>query len=135
MISVRHEHDDHFHIDIRHHGLVVDQPRTDGSDDLGPTPTELFVASLASCSAFYTRRFLARHGIPTNGFRVDCDFEMSEERPARVKSILLDVTLPAGFPDERREALRRVIEHCTVTNSLRIAPKITLELNESLKTA
>jgi putative redox protein len=127
MITVRHEHDDHFHIDIRHHGLVVDQPKDDGGD-LGPTPVELFVASLATCAAHYARRFLDRHDITTEGFAVHCDYDMSDMRPARVAAVAISVTLPATFPSELREPLLRVIDHCTVKNSIREPPAITVEV-------
>jgi putative redox protein len=38
-----------------------------GGGDVGPTPTELFVAGLASCVAFYARRYLRRHDIDAEG--------------------------------------------------------------------
>ena len=62
-ITVRHEARDRFRISIRGHEVLVDQPLP-ASGDAGPTPTELFVASLAACAGFYARRFLARHGLP-----------------------------------------------------------------------
>jgi uncharacterized OsmC-like protein len=40
---------DRFAISIRDHMITVDQPVADGGQDTAPTPTELFVASLASC--------------------------------------------------------------------------------------
>ncbi|HJT38308.1 MAG TPA: OsmC family protein [Actinomycetota bacterium] len=135
MITVRHEHDDHFHIDIRHHGVVVDQPRDNGGEDLGPTPTELFVASLAACTAHYARRFLQRHAIPTEGLLVACDFDMSAEPPARVTQISVHVTLPASFPEERRDALQRVIDRCTVKNSLAMPPTVVTDVKIERKAA
>ena len=134
MITVRHEHDDHFHVDIRHHGLVVDQPRDDGGD-LGPTPVELFVASLATCAAHYARRFLERHEIPTEGFAVHCTHEMSAGRPARVASVSIDVKLPAAFPPGLREPLLRVIDRCTVKNSIMEPPVIMVDVQTQQKVA
>ncbi|MEX2556148.1 MAG: hypothetical protein WEB06_10995 [Actinomycetota bacterium] len=54
------------------------------------------------------------HGIPTAGFRVDCDFEMSDDARSRVTAARLHLVLPASFPAERRQALLRVAEQCTV---------------------
>ena len=76
-ISVDWASGDSFVIDVRAHFLTVDQPYADGGQDLGPTPTELFVASLAGCVGFYAERFLRRHGIAPDGLRVECDFEMA----------------------------------------------------------
>lgn len=128
-IRVGYEHGDHFHVQIGKHGLVVDQPHDAGGDDLGPTPTELFVASLAACVGFYAERFMRRHGIAPEGLAVVCAFAMSEDRPARVTSIDLKLSLPHGFPATRRTALMRIVERCTVHNSIMQAPAIRIELN------
>ena len=66
-IRIDYETGDRFTIDVRGHRLVTDQPGRDA--DAGPTPTELFVASLAACVAFYARRFLARHHLDAAGLR------------------------------------------------------------------
>jgi uncharacterized OsmC-like protein len=127
-ITIRPEHDDHYHVGIRHHGLVVDQPAGDAAD-LGPTPTELFVAGLAACVAFYAGRYFRRHQIDAGDWRVDCDFQMSEDRPARVTGIAIDISLPAAFPEKRREPLQRVIEACTVHNTLMNPPAVRIMLH------
>jgi uncharacterized OsmC-like protein len=124
-MQVRHETEDRFRIDIRSHSLVVDQP---GSGDAGPTPTELFVASLASCAAFYAERFLVRHGVDPAGLGVSCSYEMAEDRPARVRTIDLSLTLPTAVPLELEPRLRAVVERCTVHNSIVAPPTVSLEL-------
>jgi len=131
-ISVNWTSGDSFVIDVRAHFLTVDQPYADGGQDLGPTPTELFVASLAGCVGFYAERFLRRHGIAAEGLRVDCDFEMGE-RPARVESIAIKLRLPPGFPESRRAAMMAVVEHCTVHNSLTRPPTVGIELTAATR--
>ena len=125
-ISVRYEHGDHFHVQIGRHGLVVDQPSDAGGDDLGPTPTELFVASLAACIGFYAERFMRRHDISPDGLDVECGFVMSDDRPARVTGIDVHLVLPPHFPAARHKALMRVVEHCTVHNSMMQPPTIRI---------
>ncbi|MFJ1708407.1 OsmC family protein [Kitasatospora sp. NPDC088346] len=51
-IRIEHLSQDRYEIAARGHRLVVDQPVEAGGQDTGPTPTELFAASLASCVAF-----------------------------------------------------------------------------------
>jgi putative redox protein len=125
-IEVRHEGGDRFAITMGRHRVVVDQP---GSGDEGPTPTELFVASLASCAAFYAGRFLARHGVATDGLGVSCSYAMAEDRPARVGAIDLRLLLPAGFPPALEDRVRAVVERCTVRNSIASPPDVSLELS------
>jgi putative redox protein len=127
-IEVIHAKDDRFLIDIRGHGLVVDQPKEAGGGDVGPTPTELFVSSLAACVGFYAERFLRRHDLPPQGLRVEADFDMAPDGAARVSSVTLRVHVPAELSAGRRIALLSVIQRCTVHNSLAQPPALRLEL-------
>jgi putative redox protein len=124
-ISVHYEGGDRYLVEIGWHALTVDQPDT---GDTGPTPTDLFVASLASCVAHYAGRFFARHDIDPDGFGVDATFAMAIDRPARVGRIDVKLRLPRGFPDELHERLAAVVEHCTVHNSLTTPPEVGIEL-------
>ena len=117
-----------YEVTVRGHRLVVDQPADAGGQDSAPTPTELFVASLASCVAFYAGRFLTRHGYSRDGLAVSAGYEMASDRPARVSSVRLAMRVPADLPPERWAALRAVASHCTVHNSLASPPSVTIDL-------
>jgi putative redox protein len=129
-LSVAHQAGDRFELQVRGHLLVCDQPVADGGTDQGPTPTELFVASLAACVGFYARRFLARHHLDTAGLRVEADFTMSPDRPARVATITLRLLLPQPLEPNRHRALLAVVDRCTVHNSLRTPPQVRVTLAE-----
>jgi uncharacterized OsmC-like protein len=130
VMTVRHLAEDRFAIGVRGHTVKVDQPVADGGADSAPTPTELFVAGLASCVAFYARRYLARHALPTAGLTVTADYTLGAH-PARVTGIRIAIALPAGIPAERREALLAVASHCTVHNSLVDPPRIAVALADA----
>ena len=110
------------------HRVLVDQPADAGGLDAAPTPIELFVASLATCVAFYAGRYLTRHGYGRDGLAVSAGFEMASDRPARVSGIRLTVRAPADLPVARRPALRAVVSHCTVHNSLTSPPSVAIDL-------
>ena len=114
-------------IGVRGHAVLVDQPAEVGGDDSAPTPTELFVASLASCVAFYAGRFLDRHHLDRTGLRVTAAFTMATERPARVGSVRLRLIAP-GLPVERQAALRAVVSKCTVHNTLHQPPQVDIAI-------
>jgi putative redox protein len=126
-ITVHHVSGDQFAIHTRIHTMTVDQPVADGGDDAAPTPTELFVASLASCVAFYARRYLARHDLPEQGLTVTASYELGQ-RPARVTDVRISIGLPHGVPTDRREALLAVASHCTVHNTLVDPPQVSIAL-------
>ncbi|HWW10299.1 MAG TPA: OsmC family protein [Candidatus Acidoferrales bacterium] len=115
---------DRHRVSVRGHQLLVDQPVDAGGTDAGPTPVELFVASLASCVAHYARRALGRDGgSPT----VHCHWTMSYTPPWRVSSIDIDVVAPAGTASARLDAVRRAVTHCTVHNTLQDPPTVRIE--------
>ncbi|HVB44015.1 MAG TPA: OsmC family protein [Streptosporangiaceae bacterium] len=117
-----------YEISVRGHRIVVDQPTEAGGEDTAPTPTELFVASLASCVAFYAGRYLTRHGYTRTGLTVSTSFEMSADRPSRVSDIRISVKVPTDLPAARWPALSAVMRHCTVHNSLHQPPPVSIEL-------
>jgi putative redox protein len=130
-LRVRHLGDDRFAVDVRGHEILVDQPVDAGGEDTAPTPTELFVAGLASCVAFYARRYLKRHDIDPAGLAVAADYVIGG-RPARVTELAVHITPPDALPDERREAFLAVASHCTVHNTLTEAPEIRITLENGI---
>ena len=126
-MSVTHDGGDRFSIATRNHVVHVDQPEPDGGSDTAPTPTELFVASLAACVAFYARRYLKRHALPEQGLTVTAQAE-SGTKPSRVASMTITLTLPEGVPADKREALLAVASHCTVHNTLQHTPEVLMQL-------
>ena len=117
-----------YEVAVRGHRLVVDQPADAGGQDSAPTPTELFVASLATCVAYYAGRYLTRHGYSRDGLAVSAGYGMASDRPARVSAINVAIRVPASLPPERWAALRAVVSHCTVHNSLAAPPSVTIDL-------
>jgi uncharacterized OsmC-like protein len=126
-VRVDYESGDRFRIAVRQHTISVDQPASDGGEDTAPTPTELFIASLASCVAFYARRFAARHDIPTDGLAVTADFSMASH-PARVGEITLQLHVLGELSPEQQASLLAVISHCTVHSTLMQPPEVRLAL-------
>ena len=130
-LTVQHLDGDRFAIEIRGHTVIVDQPVDIGGADTAPTPTELFIAGLASCVAFYARRYLARHDIAPDGLGVSADFDIGG-KPARVTRIRVLITPPRDLPTERRDAFLAVASHCTVHNTLAEPAPVDIRLSETV---
>jgi putative redox protein len=128
-IDVVHVAAEEYEIRVGGHRVRVDQPPESGGHGRGPTPTELFVGSLAGCVAFYAGRYLTRHGYGRDRLQVHADFDMATDRPARVAAVRITVRPPAGFPEERIAALDAVASHCTVHNSIVSDPTITVTIS------
>ncbi|MBX6767236.1 MAG: OsmC family protein, partial [Actinomadura rubrobrunea] len=115
-ITVIHRADDAFAVLVRGHVICVDQPFGLGGVDDGPTPVELFVASLAACAAHHGRRHLRDRGLPADGLEVRARFIMKAGARPRVARIDLAVRPPLGLPEASAAALREAVERCTVRN-------------------
>jgi len=119
---------DAFAVECRGHTVVVDQPLAGGIDN-GLTPVELFVSSLPACVAFYGRRLLARHGL-RDTLTVDAKWSMADN-PARVSSVEVTVRTEP-MPSETQDKFRKVIERCTVHNSLRGCIQTSIRIETGL---
>jgi uncharacterized OsmC-like protein len=127
-VRVTYEGGDRLRVSVREHSVLTDQPVDGGGEDLGPTPTELLVGSLVSCMGFFAERFLKRNHFDTTGLELNATFTSSADRPFRVSEVQVEVTVPGGTPDRMLEPLRRVIDACTVHNTLRQEPDVRLTL-------
>lgn len=125
--TVSHRDGEAYTITVRGHQFYVDQPISAGGADTAATPVELFVASLASCVAYYAGRYLTRHGVSREGLTVRAAFDMAIDSPARIAAVRITVDAPA-LPVERRAALLAVVNHCTVHNTLREPPSVSISV-------
>ncbi len=118
-------------VDVRGHRLLVDQPADEGGEDQGMTPVELLVASLGSCIGHFAARFCQRHHLPADGLRVTMAWDYAE-KPHRVGSLTAQVHLPPSVADQlepaMRERMQKVLEGCTVHNSIAITPRIDVQI-------
>lgn len=126
QIRVRHVYGDDYVVRLRDHELHTDQP----DSDKGMSPVELFVTSLATCVAHYAGRFLVRHDLSREGLIVLAEYGMAADRPARVRRVRLTVHTPHDLTPRQLTALRAVVDHCTVHNTLRQPPEIEIRIDE-----
>jgi uncharacterized OsmC-like protein len=129
-IQVTHLTTTRYGVTLGQHCLIIDQPEAAGGNDLGPTPVQLFVASLAACAAHYAGSYLARHGLTAEGLTVQGDYLMASDGTPRVTSITMTVTPPADLPADRRAGLLALASNCTLHNTLRQPPTIAIDLTQ-----
>ncbi|MEU8801065.1 OsmC family protein [Spirillospora sp. NPDC048819] len=134
-ITVLHREGDAFAVLVRDHVIHADQPYSAGGMDAGPTPVELFVASLAACAAHYARRYLVRRSLPAHGLEVTAGFTMSAGVPARVSHVELQLRPPIRLSDEDAAGLRAAVAGCTVHNSILDPPRIGVHLEPQVAAA
>jgi putative redox protein len=101
-------------VTVRSHELTVDEPAEDGGKDTGPTPTELLLASLASCYTLSLRWAGQHRNVPLGDIQVTAN---GSYQGLKFSCIRLEVRadLPPG---EAAALLRDASRVCYVSNTL-----------------
>jgi putative redox protein len=108
------------------HEFLVDEPVAVGGEALGPSPYELLLAALGSCTAMTVQMYARRKGWPLEGVRLrlahdrvyrrdcaDCD-----EPAARVDRITDEIELLGPLDDAQRARLIEIAGKCPVRKTL-----------------
>jgi len=114
---------------VRGHEVKVDLPPKYHGNDTAPTPPEYFVISFGSCVGMYALMYLKNQGLPTEGLKVELEWE-EVEGPSRIGKITANITLPDGIePVQARNALKAA-EQCKIHSTLEYKPEICISIAE-----
>lgn len=115
-------------VDARYKGHIIktDQPVYAGGEDSGPSPFDLFLASIATCSGIYVLSFCQERGIPTGNAGLVMRTERNPETKM-IEKILIEIKLPAEFPEKYKQAVIKAVDTCVVKAHLVTPPAIEIE--------
>jgi uncharacterized OsmC-like protein len=103
--------------------IEVDEPVRVGGTDLGPQPTDLFLASVASCFLMALSHSARKREIELTGLSVDVTGTYDGQRFSAIH-----VRAHVGVPQAELNQLVRAAERvCYVTNTLRAGVELTTE--------
>jgi putative redox protein len=114
-------------VEAGRHRLAADEPTEAGGEDSGPSPYDLLLASLGSCTAMTLRLYAARQGWLLDGVTVvlshdrvyaeDCaDCETTDGRLDRISR---EITLDGDLTAEQRARLMSIAERCPIHRTLK----------------
>ncbi|MDP9073314.1 MAG: OsmC family protein [Actinomycetota bacterium] len=109
-------------VTTRQHRIQVDEPASAGGTDSGPGPTELLLASLASCFTLAVFHVASKRGIDLRA--VDVTVTGTYAGPS-FSDLALDVAVDAA-EDRIDELLERAKALCYVSNTLVRGPTLTV---------
>ncbi len=104
-----------------------DEPLGAGGTDLGPTPYEILLGSLAACIAITLRLYSNHKGIVLPEVVVRLDFnrvhaddclDCDERADGWIERITSQVTIRGTFDDAQRRRLTQVAQRCPVHKTL-----------------
>ena len=95
----------------------TDQPPSAGGAGSAPSPFDYFLASLATCAGYFVAAFCRERRIETEGMVLSMRMERSPETHMIMK-IMIDISLPPGFPEKYKAAVVKAADQCTVKNHM-----------------
>lgn len=108
-------------VDARGFTVVADEPAEEGGTDTGPRPTELLLASIASCFTLAVAYSAAKRDIALDGLYVDVTG--TYEGP-QFRAFVIDVRADTPTGDELAKLVEAAKRVCYVTRTLADAPQI-----------
>ena len=127
LITVTRKAGQEFALRVRGHEVTSDMSEKDGGRDAGPSPVELLAGALGACIAMMAQTYCDRHGFTDGDVGVSLTLELADS-PKRVGAIVVDVELPNGLPEDKKNAVKRMIELCPVHETLRNPPRLDIDI-------
>lgn len=118
------------------HSFVADEPEAVGGKNLGPSPYDLLLAALATCTSMTLRMYADRKQWPLEGVRVRVrhrrvhaeDCRDCEQKDGFVTEIEREVGLDGPLDADQRTRLLEIANKCPVHRTLENEIKIRTHL-------
>ncbi len=92
------------------------------------SPFVVFLATAGMCSAVFVKAFIEQRGLSSEGLVITQVMEY-DQRTNHVSEILIDLKLPANFPEKYTSAIKKVVNQCPVKQHLLNPPTFEVVTN------
>ena len=100
-------------VEIREHTLITDIDSSEGGEDAGPDPHDLYDSALGACKALTLLWYAKRKQIPVEDIQVTVERDDSQERHGtyRLKTL---IAITGDVSDAQRDELLRAANKCPI---------------------
>lgn len=111
-------------IDAEYKGFLIrtDQPVYHGGEGTAPAPFDLFLVSIATCSALYVLAFCEKRGISLKNSYLNMKRE-HDPATKRISKLIMEIFLPADFPEKYKQAVIKSVNSCSVKIHMEYPPE------------
>ncbi|HKS91931.1 MAG TPA: OsmC family protein [Tepidiformaceae bacterium] len=115
------------------HALVADEPVDEGGAGLGPTPYDLLLWALGTCTAMTVQLYARRKGYPLAEVAVEIEHERIHEKDLEqsqsdvtgmIERLHRHIVVRGDLTDAQRDDLLRIAARCPVHKTIAAAPKV-----------
>src|SRR4051812_12637145 len=115
-------------VHVRQHSFAVDEPESNGGEDLGGGPHEGYDSALGACKAMTVLWYANRKHMPLEDIRVSVERDDSRERQGTYR-LRVTLALTGALTDAQRRELLAVAEKCPLH---KLMTQVTTEISTEL---
>lgn len=106
--------------------IVADEPKDNGGEDLGLSPSELLASALGACTCITLRMYADRKNWDLDSIEVSVIFTRDPEK--NESALKRDITLIGSLTKEEKQRLLHIANHCFIHKTLSDPIHITTRL-------
>ena len=111
------------HAETKGFTIITDVPSEPGGTVTAPSPVDLLLASLGTCTSYYVLHFCEQRELDLDSVTLSLDVDRDEESK-RITKIKININVPSSFPERYLDAIVKAASQCTVKKYLQDCPEI-----------